>query len=187
MDCSNLTQKEVEGHGVAFAKELFGGRRCYDTSHTRRPVFYQRLVGDFFVEVSDGVLVSVEVKTEREHTGNLFLETWSNLSPDERYRREGWLSTIQTEVLMYIFLDQEICYSIPFQSLYEWAIRDKNALEYPIRKARCDQKNETWGHLVPVRVLLDQVSGIQVRRRVNGKWVNCRERTTQEANTCPQS
>lgn len=121
---------------------------------------------------NDGETVSVEIKTERKHTGNLFLETWSNRNLDSRdnyYRCEpkpGWFVTLRASQLLYYFLDTDTLYCIDMFALKRWAFgwlpadgveRQANIYRFPLRKAKCDQLNQTYGYLVPVEVLNEKL------------------------------
>lgn len=74
------------------------GGEFLDTREARQRAAWQRFFGDYLFREQKGKLVSVEVKTERVYTGNLFVETWSNASPIER--REGWLTTLKADGLV---------------------------------------------------------------------------------------
>ncbi len=105
---------------------------------------------------------NVETKVEEEHTGNLFIEFWSNRS----ILRTGWLLNLrECEWFLYGFQDQEIIYCLDFHALVEWAVRKQgmhrlddrgrpNFCRYDWRRqGKHIQANDTWGFLAPVTEL----------------------------------
>jgi hypothetical protein len=132
--------------------------------------------GDAFLNVRDHGLIAVEFKSELVHTGNLFIETWSNRS---RFKR-GWLDHLDTDMLLYYFRDREVLYSIPFQALKHWAFRVEHP-KYPGVYGRlagfrevCQQKheqlNDTWGRLVPVYIIRKEVGCKEWHQKDSGEW-----------------
>lgn len=131
--------------------------------------FLQETVGDAVMNGRDMTAWGVEFKIEQKHTGNLFLETWSNLSR----RNPGWMVKLNTDILLYYFLDCGQLYSISFQRLAKWAFGDSAAYrqgervkgrspgriyDFPERRqGKRDQLNDTWGRIVPVAVLKKEV------------------------------
>jgi hypothetical protein len=98
----------------------------------------------------------VEVKTELEHTGNLFFETWSNKSTG----RLGWAYTSTADEFFYLFWEAGIGYRIPeFQRvmwLFDYHRRDFREVE----QGKHIQENDTWGCLVPIAWLKSNFSGV---------------------------
>lgn len=134
----------------------------------------QETIGDIlFNHKKMGRMVSVELKAEQKHTGNLFLETWSNLnvandvSFEERGSNPGWLIKLHPTLLFYHFLDVDRLYVFRFHRLAQWAfgLRSKSNPDGASRihdfrevaQAKYQQKNRTVGHLVPVSVLAEEV------------------------------
>ena len=74
----------------------------------------QETVGDAILNDVDGMMWTIELKAEEKHTGNLFLETWSNknldnkLSHAERGSNPGWLQKLSADLLLYYFIFQEL-------------------------------------------------------------------------------
>lgn len=135
----------------------------------------QEQVGDVFTNMN-GSLVSVELKAERKHTGNLFCETWSNKnlknrdSHSARGSNPGWMVKSQADYLFYHFLDNDALYIIPMFDLQAWAWsgaqkgKAKKFFDYrEVEQGKYDQMNDTWGRLVPVEHLK---SAIPDMRRV---------------------
>lgn len=89
---------------------------------------------------------SIEVKTEYDHTGNLFWETWSN----KRRGRLGWGKTSKADVLYYLFWRDAIGYRIPDlqTTIFNFEYYRKDYRE--VKQQKNDQTNDTWGCLVPV-------------------------------------
>lgn len=109
--------------------------------------------------------VEVELKAEEKHTGNLFVETWSDI----RNGVHGWLYHYADATrLAYAFNDTHTLYTCQLGELRRWAhgegystairIEDFRAVE----QAKYEQKNVTVGRLVPAEVFLGEVSGARV-------------------------
>lgn len=132
----------------------------------------QPIWGDVFLMSPKGALAAAEVKIEGRHTGNLFLETWSNrnLTDEESWvllgQNPGWMQKTRADFLVYFFLDSGDLYVLRTFNLVVWAnspsrihwskgSRIHDFKEIPQRKLQ--QKNDTWGRLVPVEVLKEEV------------------------------
>lgn len=174
-----LTQDSVERAGLDWAAEFFrqygcAGAQVVDTAMTSQPAYWQREIGDFIVRRGDGVWAMVEVKTERRHTGNLFLETWSNRCTDNEWRRDGWMFTLKADTVLFFFLDAACCYSVPLRGLREWALEHGNLYRYPERTVWMSrngrQRNNTVGHPVPVADLRRGRLVSEFRRTEPGTW-----------------
>lgn len=142
----------VEAQGHDFIKPLLGKLLKEWMPTHMAPKWYQRQNGDYVgTTAKGGQFVTIELKTEQRTTGNLFLETWSNL----RFggSQPGWLHTLQAEWLWYSFLDEKAVYMMRHQTLWEWSMKHGNINRYRQRMAISDQRNETYGHLVPVEDL----------------------------------
>jgi hypothetical protein len=124
--------------------------RAYDgrfvrTSKGRLSLQLQKTVGDVLVNSDHETVVCIEVKAEEEHTGNLFLERWSNRSR----KTPGWLVTLDTDYLWSHFLDKDIVYEIPFLKLRQYMNQHKSEFKLAKQK-KYIQKNDTWGYLVSI-------------------------------------
>jgi len=99
--------------------------------------------GDYrAVNSSTGVVMNLEVKAEAKSTGNLFIETWSNKTEGRR----GWLYNLdECSCLIYHFLDSK-AYVIQFERLRNFDLSRYE--EKP--QHRYEQRNDTWGVLVPI-------------------------------------
>jgi len=131
--------------------------------------FLQETVGDAIMNDREMTTWGVEFKIERKHTGNLFLETWSNLAR----RNPGWMVKLNADILLYYFLDYSRLYSIGVHKLVLWAFGNSSAFrnnervqgrspgriyDFPERRqGRYTQKNDTWGRVVPVEILKKEV------------------------------
>lgn len=128
----------------------------------------QESVGDVLVNIgADERLFAIELKSERRHTGNLFLETWSNKNLRARAQHAqrggnaGWLWKLRADLLLYYFLDTDALYSLDVFALKRWAFgfeRDGQIVQgrihtWPEKLVDCDQLNDTWGRCVPVSTL----------------------------------
>jgi hypothetical protein len=131
----------------------------------------QETVGDAIFNAKDGSTRSVEIKIEERHTGNLFLEVWSNRNLDDRVNHmrlgsnTGWLFKCVADLLFYYFLENDHLYILDLVRLKRWAFvkpgergtagRVWDFAEVP--QAKRGQMNDTWGRLVPLEVLLEEV------------------------------
>lgn len=125
---------------------------------------FQEQVGDVLFNSSDGKMFSAELKAEKTHTGNLFLETWSNRNLDsvashkERGSNPGWLLKLRADLLLYHFLDTGVLYILPMFKLQQWAFGTSKSqariYDFPERgQGKYVQHNDTHGRLVPLAVL----------------------------------
>lgn len=120
--------------------------------------YLQKVAGDALFN-KDGVVRGVEVKNEAENRhGNFFLETWSN----KAFGARGWLHTLETDVLFYQFLREQVAYAIPFRKLRRWALGcDRgggNGGRFPEKlQTKYVQPNDTWGYCVPIPVVEREV------------------------------
>jgi len=144
--------------------------------------FLQKTVGDAVMNDRNMNVWGVEFKIEQAFTGNLFLETWSNLSR----RTPGWMVNLNTDIVLYYFLDTGVMYSMGFRKLADWAFGKSDnyrngervancspgrIYEFPERKQRRrNQPNDTWGRLVPVVVLEREIGAAMYRRQTNGTF-----------------
>lgn len=147
----------------------------------------QETIGDvLFNHRSMGRMVSVEIKAERRHTGNLFLESWSNLNVGSEENWEahgcnpGWLLKIHPTLIFYYFLDDDRLYIIRAYRLFKWAyatpsqtggvgatrVHDFRMLE----QSKYAQRNRTCGHIVPLDVIREEVGFQLVHPRQLELW-----------------
>ena len=123
----------------------------------------QERIGDFAFNSDADRFYTVEMKVEQTHTGNLFLETWSNKNLEnrqshfERGSNPGWMLKSTAELLFYYFLDNDHLYIIDLLELQRWAFGVDEAQpqmlrpQYrEVRQGRYHQRNDTWGRLVPI-------------------------------------
>jgi hypothetical protein len=124
---------------------------------------FQEQHGDVLFVDTTGTMKSVEMKAERKHTGNLFMEIWSNRNFDDRSSfldrgcNPGWLSKLRSDYLFYHFLDRDTLYILNLWKLQRWAFgcRDGRAHIYDreyseVVQRRHEQRNITVGRLVPL-------------------------------------
>lgn len=125
----------------------------------------QRTVGDLIFTPDGGRPYTFEVKTELKNTGNLFIETYSNKSCGRR----GWLHNLMdTDFLYYYFVNDNSLIRMSFQALKRWALKPDGSetarfLEFTeMPQNKFIQKNDTFGRLVPMRVLEKEVRWFQL-------------------------
>ena len=130
--------------------------------------FVQEELGDVIVNVNEDKIFAAEIKIEQRHTGNLFLETWSNRNLDSQSEHAsrgcnpGWLLKLRADCLLYYFLDTDDLYSIPLFRLKRWAFgsRTMNARLYDfpeLSQGKYNQMNETVGRIVPIHIIRKEV------------------------------
>lgn len=119
----------------------------------------QRTVGDVLFNSTDQHIHSVEIKAEREWTGNLFLERWSN----RKWFTPGWLETLNCDLLLCHFLDEDRLLAVNFQNLRKWLYhcdrwqKPKASFFPQVDQKRYAQPNDTWGYIVEVKELPREV------------------------------
>lgn len=115
----------------------------------------QKSAGDVLMNTDDETVWTIEIKAEKDHTGNVFLERWSNR---ERFT-PGWLETLKCDLLLYHFLSNDTLYVFDFDKLRRWLYHGEHgrqpvASRFPqVKQGRYVQLNDTWGYLVKVDVI----------------------------------
>lgn len=154
---------------LPFLEEQADDGRLIMTAKGRLAPFLQEVIGDIIMQ-KGGKLLSIEHKAEEHHTGNLFLETWSNRNLDDNRNHiqigsnPGWLWKTRADLIFYHFLDVDALYVIDAFVLKRWAFGfgkpgDARYAEGQIYKCeerpqgKYVQANDTWGRLVPVDAL----------------------------------
>jgi hypothetical protein len=135
----------------------------------------QKSFGDFFMNVDAETVRSLEIKVERQWTGNVFLETWSNRNledPNAHYEHgstPGWLVTSRADLLLFYFLDTDDLVTVPLLRLKRWAFGSGpqgGVYAWPEkRQGRYGQANDTWGRCVPVEHLEREVGARRTQVR----------------------
>lgn len=173
MNSFNQSRK-VETESLAillpFLEERF--ERLVFTGKGRLAKRLQETVGDVLTNDQAGRIWSIELKAERQHTGNLFLETWSNRNLSNRQdwfdhgSNVGWLYKMCCDLFFYHFLDADRLYVIDVFSLKRWAFSassnrpDLTGRLFDFRErpqGKYQQLNDTHGRLVPVQVLFKEL------------------------------
>src|SRR5262245_19294596 len=136
----------------------------YDPAYTM-----QTLGGDYLIERRNGTGCLAEFKAERKHTGNLFLEEWS-----DKPIRLGWFITSKANALFYYFCDREKLYIADLYALKHWAYRENRIQKFlEVQQGQYQQHNATYGRLVWVPTLFDEMpeGAIKLYAKCNGKYV----------------
>ena len=129
--------------------------------------FYQEIDVDLVWRIRiDPVTVQnirIEVKADRlDTTGNFFFETWSNR---ERGSPGCFLYT-QAEQLYYYFVETRKLYILPLKTVRPWFLEHQHEfLERDTTTTTPDGQGHytTVGRLVPIRRVLDEVDGVEIR------------------------
>ena len=135
----------------------------------------QQVTGDAIFNADDRMW-SVEIKAEKKHTGNLFLETWSNRNLEDRNSHAsrgmnpGWMCKIRADLLWYYFLDVDKLYIFDFFKLKRWAYgcgdKKPRLFDFPEKRQEAyDQLNDTLGRVVPIDTLSEEIGFRLVRPR----------------------
>jgi len=161
------TKKEVERRGMAKLRPYLTSEvgKYLVTNKGVLAKHLQLVAGDVMWNDDSERLWAAEIKVEEKHTGNLFLETWSNrnlsdrASYGERGGNRGWLDHSRADLLMYYFLDSDDLYTLDLFWLKRWAYGYKrpdgtqsppNIGQYEEKGPYVFQLNETRG--VPVKI-----------------------------------
>jgi len=145
-----LVIRWLESRGAVFQG------RVVRTDKGRISLFLQRSVGDILYNPDRYSVLSIEVKTERRDSPNLFLEVWSNAT--DECRTPGWMVTLDADWLFYYFKESDSLCTVNFQKLKRWAIDARHIYEFPEREQVTNQQlNRTVGRIVPIAVLQREV------------------------------
>lgn len=132
---------------------------------------FQLTSGDYVWNSDELTAWRVEHKCEYANTyGNLFLETFSNLSRGKL----GWLYTNAADFLLYHFIRSGEVFLFRLPELRRWLYQADgrgrpNIERYPHRmQQRHDQLNDTWAYCVRIA---DIQKGIAVRSRVTPELI----------------
>lgn len=128
----------------------------------------QLIAGDALINTPDGRLWAIEFKVEQKHTGNLFLETWSNRNLNDKYAHAmygsnpGWMVHCRADLLMYYFMDTDDLYTIDLFRLKQWSFgandRRSNLYRWPeVAQRKYQQPNDAYGRIVPINVLRQEL------------------------------
>lgn len=171
--------RKVEAKSFAilqpWLEEASGGRYVLTTKGRLARVFQEQYGDVLFNSAQDGRMWTLELKAEEQHTGNLFLETWSNRNlenPAEHAKlgcNPGWLVKQTADLLLYHFLDNDTAYLISLFKLKQWSFgagEGKGRIyAFPeVLQGKYHQKNDTWGRLVEVRQLMKELPARSVKK-----------------------
>ena len=157
----------VEHNGLAvllpYLEEQAYRGRLVSTAKGPLSCTLQKSFGDFFINVDAETARSLEIKVERQWAGKLFLETWSNLNladreaHAERGSTPGWLVASRADLLMVYFLDSDDLVTVPLRRLKRWTSgfgpHGSINARCEAQQRRYEQRNDSWGRLVPAAFL----------------------------------
>lgn len=160
--------RRVETKGLAILLPYLRDRahdgQLVVTSKGTLAPFLQGIIGDAVFNSDAETMWTVEIKVEERHTGNLFLEFWSNRNlrakgeHAERGQKVGWMVSQRADLLFYYFLDADRLYVFDLFKLKRWFFGhdDRQPALHNFRlvsQSRYVQRNDTCGYLVPLDVL----------------------------------
>ena len=173
-ECREVEQRSFEILKPYFAEATDDGRYVL-TDKGRLAAQLQQTIGDVIMQVN-GEVVCVEVKAEESNLyQNFFLEEWSNRS---RFN-PGWLLKLDTDFLFYHFIESNELYVINFLRLKHWAFVERSIrtgmsgrlYDFDSKpQGKREQRNDTWGRCVPVRILVAEVGCKLVDPRTGKTW-----------------
>lgn len=106
----------------------------------------QRMGIDLLFWSSPDRLLTVEVKGTPKSYTSAFLE----LSADLYRNRPGWMFTVKSDLLIWVYLDDGIVYMMAFHQLYNWYM--DNYHRYELRQQlQHDTQTATFGCIIPWR------------------------------------
>ncbi len=168
-ECRSIEARSFEILRAWFDTHTDDGRYVL-TDKGRLARFVQQTMGDVILQ-RHGAMWCVEVKAEQQKSQNFFLEQWSNLKPAEGYYTQGWMSKLDSDLLLYHFIDADELWVIAFPRLQQWAYYATSwntpggrgrLYDYPLKpQGRHTQKNKTWGRCVPIADLI--ADGVPVK------------------------
>ena len=112
------------------------------------------------------VSVSIEVKTDRYTTGNFWLETISN----EKLGTIGCFIKSKAKILFYYFTEWDDMYVLPLKRTREWFLKNIDKFKESkttTKDLEGNYKHTTVGRLVPIKVLMKEVSGIKLIKNIS--------------------
>jgi hypothetical protein len=126
-------------------------------------------VGDLLFNSDAETVWGVELKAERRASRNFFLEVWSN----RKTFRPGWMWTLNTDLLLYHFIEPDDLYCIDFRRLKQWfhgcdhlGRPPSSQYDYAIQSEYA-QQNETVGALVRIAAV-EEAIGFDLLHPVRG-------------------
>lgn len=128
-----------------------------DTRDARQREKWQKFAGDYIgvprlTQKSKFEVVGLELKTEREWTGNLFVETWAHQEASREER--GWLYTLNCDYIVFAFLDVRVAASLDFAKFKRTLLDDDYLWGYREVQVRRKQRN-TVGRLVDIQTAIE--------------------------------
>lgn len=149
--------QEIENKGVSIILDFLKLKACNNQAFFITDRKLQKSKGDFYMKTSESDGKYIELKAESDDkSGNFFLETWSN--KQFGMQNPGWMVTLKSDFLFYYFLNSDTLYIMNFKKLWEWAFDYNNIYKYEEKRQRKrEQKNITKGHIVPIKLLCNEM------------------------------
>ena len=133
------TCQELEAKSIKRLLPMISNR--FDEIEPIESKLAQRYLGDYLAVKNDKAYI-LEFKAEEKHTGNLFIEIWSNEGVNQ-----GWFRKCRADYIIYHFLDNGKVYLIDLPEFKKQLIESNHR---QVKQAKHDQKNVSVGLLVPV-------------------------------------
>lgn len=110
----------------------------------------QEYLGDY-IGIKNNKAYLIEFKCEERHTGNFYIETWSNYGINP-----GWFEKCKADYLIYHFKNPEKIYVLEYQAAKKHIQSNKRKYK-EVAQTKHTQKNHSLGLLVPVDDLKDYI------------------------------
>ncbi len=114
------------------------------------------------------LMISIEVKTDKYTTGNFWLETLSN----EELGIPGWFVKSKAKYLFYYFTKWDSMYIMPLGITKEWFLANIKRFKESkttTKDERGNYKHTTVGRIVPINIMMKEVSGIKLIKEISKK------------------
>lgn len=142
--------------------EVYLSKKADDVVWHDNDILFQKTKGDVSFRLKkyrntarENTVYNADIKAELKNPcGNFFIEEYSNLRKDGN-STPGWLLTLETDFILYHFIESGEAYILNFPKLKDWVLINKNNLKQK-PQSKYAQKNLSIGYLVPIRNLLPE-------------------------------
>lgn len=154
-DAGRAIEKLGEADLLPYMERVWPKCIYYPTHHH---VLVQKIYGDVLVKWKKaGRYVEFKIEQANDHD-NFYIEMWSN----KARRTWGWFHYCWADWMWYYFLKERQLYIFTMTALREWARINHRLLDFPEKpQGKRVQRNDTWGHCVPIAVLQKELPGFR--------------------------